>query len=135
MRVSYIHARTRLQHRLYIARDILLKTDILWNFQLFKPHRRTTSKLEPCPAYQMLQFWTVAVNFTMANFEVFYGEACTLDNQQARCGFLFMDGFEEDAFFALNTQYEFILLSEFKTDVTSSLSLPHDYPPPSHIKA
>ena len=71
----------------------------------------------------------------MANFELFYGEACTLDNQQARCGVLFMDGFEEDAFFARNTQYEFILLSEFKKDVTSSLSLPRDYPPPSHMEA
>jgi hypothetical protein len=87
----------------------------------------------------MLQFWTLAVYFTIADFEIFTAEAAVLDNHQRRCGVLTMDSFEEDTFFKSGVQYEFILLSEsmeekIGTDMPLRLGN-NDYPTPSRPDA
>lgn len=92
----------------------------------------------PVPRYPILQFWTLAVYYTIADFEIFTAVAYILDNHQRRCGVLTMDSFEEDTFFKSGVQYEFILLSEGMEEFGGSVPLRlgnNDYPTPSHPDA
>jgi hypothetical protein len=75
------------------------------------------------PGYPVLQFWTLAVHLRIVNIDVFEAEAVLLDNQQNKCGILYMDGFEQDTFFENGLRYEFILLSEgTEPNVSKALS-------------
>jgi len=71
----------------------------------------------PLPAYSILQFWTLAVYFTIEDIDVFDGVAAIADLYHARCGTIWLDGFEETTFFQESDEkgkliLEFILLSE-----------------------
>ena len=64
------------------------------------------------PDYPVLQFWTLAVWLSMNDFEVFTAMATIVDRVGNKCGYLQMDGFEDDEFFQPNARYEFIIISE-----------------------
>jgi hypothetical protein len=71
----------------------------------------------PIPPYPLLQFWTLAVYYTISDFQVFSGMAYLLDNQQARCGSIYIDSYEESTFFEREGTFEFIVLSEASWDM------------------
>lgn len=64
------------------------------------------------PPYPILQFWTLAVYFTISDFEVFSASASIQDKFGTPCGHIEMDGFEETTFFETSSSLEFILLSD-----------------------
>jgi hypothetical protein len=77
------------------------------------------------PPYPILQFWTLAVYFTISSFQVFKALAWVYDRFGVVCGQVEMDGFEETDFFETSDSLEFIVLSEGRresgdaTDITS----------------
>jgi hypothetical protein len=87
------------------------------------------------PQYPLLQFWTLAVYYNISDFEVFKAEAYILDNQQTKCGSMYMDGYEDSTFFESKGPLEFIVLSEADWDL-HSLSLDDcEYPVDSGLDA
>jgi hypothetical protein len=90
------------------------------------------------PEYPILQFWTLAVYFTISDFSVFIAEAYIFDRQGTRCGWTCMDGFEDSTFFETKGPLEFIVLSETNVEprtnydgglTLSGLSYPVDSKP------
>ncbi|KAH9215479.1 heterokaryon incompatibility protein-domain-containing protein [Leptodontidium sp. 2 PMI_412] len=65
------------------------------------------------PPYPILQFWTLAVYFTISDFEVFSASASIQDKFGTPCGRIEMNGFEETTFFETSGPLEFILLSDW----------------------
>lgn len=70
------------------------------------------------PPYPILQFWTLAVYFTISNIQVFEALAFIKDRFGSQCGIIELDGFEESTFFETSGPLEFIVLSERETDLT-----------------
>lgn len=70
------------------------------------------------PMYHILQFWTLAVYFTISDFDVFLASASIRDKFGIKCGRIKMDGFEESSFFETSGPLEFVLLSEREVDTS-----------------
>ena len=66
--------------------------------------------------YPLLQFWTLSVFYKIGNFKVFEGRADVLTEREA-CGEITLDGFEETLFFDSGGIFEFILLSEWSSNI------------------
>ncbi|KAF5631511.1 hypothetical protein F25303_9670 [Fusarium sp. NRRL 25303] len=64
------------------------------------------------PSYPMLQFWTLSLFYRISDVDVFRGTGCLQDSNNKKCGFVFLDGFDETEFFESCGPYEIILLSE-----------------------
>jgi len=114
---------------------------------LLLPSHLTTTKLRTAPTervqfarrlptYSILQFWTLAVYFTIQNIDVFDGVAAIADLYHARCGTIWLDGFEEETTFFRDMggppiTLEFILLSEGASEPgrTSSFKPTKHHPP------
>ncbi|KAH6699737.1 heterokaryon incompatibility protein-domain-containing protein [Leptodontidium sp. MPI-SDFR-AT-0119] len=64
------------------------------------------------PPYPILQFWTLAVYFTISDFAVLSASASVQDKFGTPCGHIDMDGFEETTFFETSSPLELILLSD-----------------------
>jgi len=64
------------------------------------------------PSYPILQFWTLAVYFTISDLAVFQASGNIRDKFGNSCGYIEMDGFEETTFFETSALLEFIVLSE-----------------------
>jgi hypothetical protein len=73
--------------------------------------------------YPLLQFWTLAVYYTISDLQVFTAEAYVLDSREKRCGSIYIDGYEDGTFFEREGAFEFIVLSEAWWDLLSGLSL------------
>ncbi|KAH9209037.1 heterokaryon incompatibility protein-domain-containing protein [Leptodontidium sp. 2 PMI_412] len=71
------------------------------------------------PPYAMLQFWTLAVFYTIGDVDEFKGIGYLLDRNQIKCGKVFLDSFEESTFFEQPGPFEAILLSQ-ASDVKDS---------------
>jgi hypothetical protein len=80
------------------------------------------------PAYPLLQFWTLAVYFTISDIQVFTAEAYVLDNQQKRCGSIYIDGYEDSTFFERDGTFEFIVLSESRWYLSGAYLKDCEYP-------
>lgn len=72
------------------------------------------------PTYPMLQFWTLSVFYTITDINVFQATGYLTDMNNARCGFVWLDGFEETIFFESKGPFEVILLSESFTHQCST---------------
>ena len=81
----------------------------------------------PVPSYHMLQFWTLSAHFRLGDIEAFKAQADIVDRNGTKCGWLWMDGFEDDEFFQTGLGYEFILLSdgEYKKCTACEYKDPH----------
>jgi hypothetical protein len=64
------------------------------------------------PSYQILQFWTLAAFYRITCNEPVDALAAIVDRNNIRCGSLYLDGFEELAFFESTAVFEVIILSE-----------------------
>ncbi|KAI1027142.1 hypothetical protein LB504_007924 [Fusarium proliferatum] len=64
------------------------------------------------PSYPMLQFWTLSLVYRLFDIDVFRATGCLQDSNNKKCGFVFLDGYEETDFFKLGDFFEIILLSE-----------------------
>ncbi|KAF5599432.1 hypothetical protein FPANT_3409 [Fusarium pseudoanthophilum] len=64
------------------------------------------------PSYPILQFWTLSLFYRIFDIDVFKGTGFLEDTNCKRCGFVFLDGFEETGFFESHGSFEIILLSE-----------------------
>ncbi|KAF2998662.1 hypothetical protein E8E13_008078 [Curvularia kusanoi] len=62
------------------------------------PSDNPISSRDP-PDYPMLQFWTMALDFTISWSDVMNGTAYVLDRSGIKCGKVAMDGLEDDGFF------------------------------------
>ena len=100
-----------------------------WGYRhkrLFSDHRRISKQLNTrrkipteevsfsrvVPAYPILQFWTVSVFYTITDIDVFEATGYLADLNNAKCGFAWLDSFEETTFFESKGPFEVILLSE-----------------------
>ncbi|KAH6959507.1 heterokaryon incompatibility protein-domain-containing protein [Fusarium avenaceum] len=77
----------------------------------------------PVPTYPLLQFWTLSLFYRIFDINVFSGTAYLEDSKKARCGFVYLDGFEETTFFESQGPFEVILLSEARSQQMSH----HDF--------
>jgi hypothetical protein len=80
------------------------------------------------PPYPLLQFWTLAVYYTISDLEVFTAQAYILDNQQKRCGSIYIDGYEDSTFLEREGTFEFIVLSEAREDMSGLSLTGSEYP-------
>jgi len=64
------------------------------------------------PAYPLLQFWTLSVFYTLTDIDVFAATGYLVDRNNTKCGFVWLDGFEETTFFESKGSFHVILLSE-----------------------
>lgn len=64
------------------------------------------------PTYPILQFWTLSVFYKIKNIDVFAATSYLVDRNKNKCGFVWLDGFEETTFFESDGPFNFILLSE-----------------------
>ncbi|KAF5616872.1 uncharacterized protein FTJAE_12864 [Fusarium tjaetaba] len=64
------------------------------------------------PSYPMLQFWTLSLVYRIFDIDVFRATGYLQDSNNRKCGFVFLDGFEETDFFEPCGFFEIILLSE-----------------------
>lgn len=64
------------------------------------------------PPYHILQFWTISTFYTISDMDVFNATGDLVDSNGERCGFVWLDGFEETTYFESQTHFEVILLSE-----------------------
>ncbi|KAM0549939.1 hypothetical protein ACHAPJ_009186 [Fusarium lateritium] len=64
------------------------------------------------PSYPILQFWTLSLFYRISDIDVFLATAYLRDSNQTKCGFVWLDGFEETTFFESQGPFELILLSE-----------------------
>ncbi|KAF5666707.1 hypothetical protein FDENT_12290 [Fusarium denticulatum] len=64
------------------------------------------------PSYPMLQFWTLSLVYRIFDIDVFRATGYLQDSNNKKCGFVFLDGFEETDFFEPCGFFEIILLSE-----------------------
>ncbi|KAM6536145.1 hypothetical protein FALCPG4_005662 [Fusarium falciforme] len=64
------------------------------------------------PPYPVLQFWTLSVFYEISDIDVFQATGYLSDSKNTRCGFVWLDGFEETTFFESQDTFEAILLSE-----------------------
>ena len=69
----------------------------------------------PARAYPLLQFWTMSVFCTLRDTDVFAGTGYLAGMNDAICGYVWLDGFEETTFFQSGAPFEVILLSESYT--------------------
>jgi hypothetical protein len=79
------------------------------------------------PLYPLLQFWTLAVYYTISELQVFTAEAYVLDNQEQRCGSIYIDGYEDSTFFEREGTFEFIVLSESRWDLSGASLVDCEY--------
>jgi len=77
------------------------------------------------PAYLVLLFWTLSVFYTLADINVFEATGYFADLNNAKCGFAWLDGFEEMTFFESKGPFEVILLSESLTHNISKVLRSH----------
>ncbi|KAF5980922.1 hypothetical protein FCOIX_4568 [Fusarium coicis] len=64
------------------------------------------------PSYPILQFWTLSLFYRIFDIDVFQAIGCLQDSNNKKCGFVWLDGFEETEFFDSGGSFEIILLSE-----------------------
>ncbi|KAF4969171.1 hypothetical protein FSARC_3547 [Fusarium sarcochroum] len=64
------------------------------------------------PSYPLLQFWTLSLFYNISDVDVFMATGHLEDSNGAKCGFIWLDGFEETTFFESQGPFEIILLSE-----------------------
>ncbi|KAM0083924.1 hypothetical protein ACKRZS_003869 [Fusarium odoratissimum] len=64
------------------------------------------------PSYPMLQFWTLSLFYRIFDIDVFRATGYLQDSNNRKCGFVWLDGFEETNFFESHGSFEIILLSE-----------------------
>lgn len=84
--------------------------------------------LPSMPPYPLLQFWTLAVYYTISDIDVFSATASLLDNQQVLCGSVKIDGYEDSPFGENGSTYEFIVLSEAVSAKSQPKIHGHEYP-------
>lgn len=82
----------------------------------------------PIPSYPLLQFWTLAVYYTISDLQALSGIAYLSDNQQVLCGSIQIDDYEESTFFEREGTFEFIVISESSWDIVSLPLEDFDYP-------
>lgn len=63
-------------------------------------------------SYQLLQFWTLSVYFRLGAIDVLKATATVLGKDNILCGAIYLDHFEDSAFFDTSRSYQIILLSE-----------------------
>ncbi|KAF5233899.1 hypothetical protein FANTH_12406 [Fusarium anthophilum] len=64
------------------------------------------------PSYPMLQFWTLSLFYRIFDIDIFRATGYLQDSNNKKCGFVFLDGFEEMELFESHSSFEIILLSE-----------------------
>ncbi|KAF5718556.1 hypothetical protein FMUND_5137 [Fusarium mundagurra] len=64
------------------------------------------------PSYPMLQFWTLSLFYRIFDLDVFRATGYLEDSNKKKCGYVWLDGFEETEFFESHDAFEIILLSE-----------------------
>ncbi|KAF5613802.1 uncharacterized protein FSUBG_414 [Fusarium subglutinans] len=64
------------------------------------------------PSYPILQFWTLSLFYRISGVDVFRATGYLQDSNNKKCGFVWLDGFEETEFFESRAPFEIILLSE-----------------------
>ncbi|KAG5819171.1 hypothetical protein H9Q74_000758 [Fusarium xylarioides] len=69
------------------------------------------------PSYPILQFWTISLFYRIFDIDVFRATGSLQDSNNKKCGFVFLDGFEETDFFESSGLFEIILLSEAHRDL------------------
>ncbi|KAJ4263510.1 hypothetical protein NW762_006329 [Fusarium torreyae] len=74
------------------------------------------------PSYPILQFWTLSLFYRISDVDVFRATAYFKDSNQGKCGFVWLDSFEETTFFESRGPFEIILLSE----AYSNACVPHE---------
>ncbi|KAL9573955.1 hypothetical protein ACKAV7_001899 [Fusarium commune] len=67
------------------------------------------------PSYPMLQFWTLSLFYRIFDIDVFRATGYLQDSNNRKCGFIWLDGFEETNFLESRGSFEIILLSEAYT--------------------
>ncbi|KAK3374788.1 hypothetical protein B0H63DRAFT_502898 [Podospora didyma] len=73
--------------------------------------------------YPLLQFWTLALFFSLHYVESHVPSASVHDRAGVKCGDVFLDGFEESKLFDQEGLFEFILLSQSDSDLPQFLHL------------
>ncbi|KAF4442271.1 hypothetical protein FACUT_2088 [Fusarium acutatum] len=64
------------------------------------------------PSYPILQFWTLSLFYRIFDIDVFRANGYLQDSNNKKCGYVWLDGFEETEFFESGGSFEIILLSE-----------------------
>ena len=77
----------------------------------------------PRLTYPLLQFWTLAIFYSIGNINVFRAKGDVLAQGGIVCGNVLLDGFEETTFFDSGGLFEFILLSEWDLDLYNIMLL------------
>lgn len=80
----------------------------------------------PQLTYPLLQFWTLAVFYEIANINVFTPSAKLITKDGAVCGTIRLDGFEETKFFDSGGIFELILLSKYDRNHYNAMLLEWD---------
>ncbi|KAF4995571.1 hypothetical protein FDECE_12770 [Fusarium decemcellulare] len=87
----------------------------------YAPRRLKTTRVMPTeevsfsravPSYPLLQFWTMSLFYGISDIDVFMATGYLTDGNNTKCGFVWLDGFEETTFFESQGAFEIILLSE-----------------------
>ncbi|KAH7180230.1 hypothetical protein DER46DRAFT_619788 [Fusarium sp. MPI-SDFR-AT-0072] len=77
--------------------------------------RRPFSDGRYCHLTPMLHFWTLSLFYRIFDIDVFRATGYLQDSNNRKCGFIWLDGFEETNFFESCGSFEIILLSEAYT--------------------
>lgn len=64
------------------------------------------------PSYPILQFWTMSLFYSISDIDVFMATGYLADSNDNKCGWVWLDGFEETNYFESQCAFEVILLSE-----------------------
>ncbi|KAH7018965.1 heterokaryon incompatibility protein-domain-containing protein [Ilyonectria destructans] len=64
------------------------------------------------PPYPILQFWTMSLFYSISDIDVFMATGYLADSNNNKCGWVWLDGFEETTYFESQGPFEVILLSE-----------------------
>ncbi|KAG9505214.1 hypothetical protein J7337_002180 [Fusarium musae] len=69
------------------------------------------------PSYPILQFWNLSLFYRIFDIDVFRAIGYLQGSNSKKCGYVWLDGFEETEFFESGGSFEIILLSEAYRDL------------------